>query len=161
MLSLDDAAGALRRDFEADSLKVKFKLYRVENQPNSRQFTTNVRLEASGLAPDKTTKKQHVAEWTMVWEMDDSNARLSSIGITSFEEATHAGTALFEDRTAAALGKNTSFKEQLLQSTDYWRGRVSRDFGVDVVANHSQATANVKNIPVANFNKLFMKLLPS
>ncbi|MDF1784805.1 MAG: VCBS repeat-containing protein [Verrucomicrobiales bacterium] len=142
-LSLDDAAGALRQDFEADSLKVKFKLYRVENQPNSRQFTTNVRLEASGLAADKTTKKQHVAEWTMVWEMDDSNARLSSIGITSFEEATHAGTALFEDRTAAALGKNTSFKEQLLQSTDYWRGRVSRDFGVDVVANHGLAMGDV------------------
>ena len=142
-LSLDNAAVDLRQAFHPDSLKAKFKLYRVEKEPNSPQFTTNVRLEVGGLAPDESTMTQHISEWTMAWEMDNASARLLSIEITSFEEATHASTALFVDRTTAALGKNTSFQEQLLQSTDYWRKRVSRDFGLDVVANHGLAMGDV------------------
>ncbi|MDB4491545.1 VCBS repeat-containing protein [bacterium] len=147
-IGLREAASKLRQAFTPGSLKLKFKLYRVEAKPNSTQFLTSVRVEASGLAPEFTpkAKKQHVAEWNLTWERKGMQAELTSIILQAFEEVVHAGTSasvMFEDRTKAVLGNNTSFSEQLLYSTDHWRSRISRRFGLDVVANHGLAIGDV------------------
>ena len=147
-MGLKEAASTLQQAFAPGSLKLKFKLYRVDPKPNSTQFLTNVRVEASGLAPNVTpkAKKQHVAEWNLTWERKGLQAELMSITLQAFEEVVHAGASapvIFEDRTHAVLGDNASYHEQLLNSTDHWRSRISRDFGVDVVANHGMALGDV------------------
>ncbi|HUF63147.1 MAG TPA: VCBS repeat-containing protein [Verrucomicrobiales bacterium] len=138
------AARAFRQAFAPDSLKVKFKLYRVE--PEERRVRTRIRVEAAGAARDEShDKTQIVAEWDADWLREEYGLMLAAIDLLSFEESVYSGSSktLFEDRTAAVFGATASYRDQLLHSADHWRARLSRDLGLDVVANHGLAMGDV------------------
>ena len=134
------AAVAVRSSM-TDDLKLKLKLYRVQQE--AERVTATVRMEASGISKEHQ-KHQTTATWVLTWIGADTPL-LESVQVTDYEHAIYEGKAktLFLDRTAAVLGKNPSFSNQLLRSTDYWRARMSRDYGLDVVANHGLALGDV------------------
>ena len=129
----------MRAVFASEFSKAKFKLYRVE--PEEKAIVTRVLLEASGKDVD-TNKVQVNAEWAVRW-LPGEVPVLDAVDVLSYEQTQHLGKALYQDHTASVMGNTASFREQLLRGTDHWRGRLARDFGVDVVANHGLALGDV------------------
>ena len=81
-------------------------------------------------------------QWRCTW----TNANpplLKTLEVLDYEEIEQKGTRLFSDITASAFGKNPSYQSQLLRSTDHWRLRLPRDFGLDPAANHGLALGDV------------------
>lgn len=80
--------------------------------------------------------------WRCTWT-DANPPLLKALQVLDFEEVGQVGKRLFSDVTASALGKNPSYHNQLLRSTDHWRLRLPRDFGLDAAANHGLAIGDV------------------
>ena len=58
------------------------------------------------------------ATWVARW---DADARLQSLAVEDFERVeSRSGQPLFSDCTAAALGENRAYQEQLLYGFNYW-----------------------------------------
>lgn len=81
-------------------------------------------------------------QWRCTWT-DSTPPLLKTLEVLDYEEIQQAGARLFSDVTASAFGKNSSYHDQLLHSTDHWRLRLPRDFGLDSAANHGLALGDV------------------
>ncbi len=137
----ENAAAGLRAVFSQGLKKVKFKLFRIE--PGNDSITARVLLEASGLNQDGSNTQVN-AQWAMQWQPAPT-LQMKRITITFFEQTRlePKETTVFQDHTASVLSGTTHFREQLLRDTDHWRARISRNLGVDVVANHGLAIGDV------------------
>ena len=124
----------------ASNRRLKLKLYKVKG----KDYETEVLVQATADVPGG--RVQFDANWVCGWNTaNSSNPLLRSIKTTRHSEARYSGEAgsLFRECTEAVLGGNLSYREQLLHSTDYWRLRIQRDLGLDVVANHGLAVGDV------------------
>ena len=111
----------------------KAKVVRVEpSSGNERPWSTLVYVE--------TTRGpvQQNAEWQCTWHPgeDASKPLLASISLLRFEEirvtppGDSAQTPPFADCTAAVLGKNASWQEQLVHGANHWHGNLDVAFGI-------------------------------
>lgn len=123
----------------AEHPHLKLKLFKV----NDNQ--TEVLVQATAELPEGRT--QIDATWICEWSMtvETNEPVLSGIDVLRHSETSYRGnaSALFQDCTESVLGKTQSYREQLLHSTDYWRLRLQRGLGLDVVANHGLAVGDV------------------
>jgi hypothetical protein len=108
------------------------------------QAETTVDFEAHG--PTDTGSIQHNATWACQWERTrDSAPHLVSIRLLDFEEiigqATHH--TWFADCTAAALGRNSSFHEQLLFGLNHWLHRIERIHRMQIYARTGLAVGDM------------------
>ena len=120
---------------------LKFKVVRVENSTGDKQ--TVVYFHANG--PSSAGLTELTATWNVTWEVIGNDLRIQSIRVTAHENVTrlNSNDTSFVDCTASVLAKNGSYGSQLLRGTDYWRSRLPRMFGLDVVANHGLAIGDV------------------
>ena len=136
----------LHREFRSrfsqpDKTKVKFKVVRVESSENNN--TTVIFTHANGESPDGLTEM--TATWRVVWDETGSELLMKSIRVTDQENVTRLNSTVttFADCTEAVLGTNHSYTDHLMRGTDYWRSRLPRTYGLDVVANHGIAIGDV------------------
>jgi len=136
-LSLSKVYRQFRSVFASDEkLQLALKLYKVQMLEGGL-IMTNVLVEASGQA-SSVGRRQMNAEWRCEWALEEGKPVLTKIELLSYQDVTRPlgdGAALFSDETRTALGGNVSLEKQLLHSTDYWRARIPRSLGLDVVAN--------------------------
>ena len=121
---------------------VKFKIYRVI--PHETEADTLVLFHADGATRDGLLEIS--ATWRCRWTITKSSPpRLTELRVEDFEmvELTERTEPLFADCTASLLGHEKAYHRQLLLGTDHWRARISRDLGLDVVANHGLALGDV------------------
>jgi hypothetical protein len=121
---------------------VKLKLFTVE--PREEQVTTRVYFQAVGDGGPGALQVN--ATWKLRWHEPPSGPpRLTSIEVEKYETVLHQGgnRFMFADCTEAILGQNACYREQFLYPTDYWRARIPRELGLDVVANHGLAVGDV------------------
>lgn len=131
----------------ATDRRVTFKLFKVE--PGTGGIDTTIYFQASGTT--EAGKLQQSATWRCRWTSGKSTdgksspPRLDSIAVVQFEEVLYHGSSgvMFADCTEALLGKNESYRQQLLYSSDHWRSRIARQMGLDVAANHGVALGDV------------------
>jgi hypothetical protein len=137
----------LRSVFAPDgSLQLETKLYKIE-QASPEEISTNILFHAAGTSK-KSGRLQINAEWRCAWKQSESSPLLTGIELLSYEEVLRPsgdGAPLFSDCTKSALEGNASYQEQILRSTDYWRARLPRDLGLDVVANLGLVLADLNN----------------
>ncbi len=143
----DDLAGAMRHllgVFDPESaVQAELKLYRLE--PSSDKVEASVLVHLAGTAGDGG-RLQINSEWITSWTPDADDPKLLGIEVKSYEQVARIaadGQPLFADATASVLGGASAYRDQLLRSTDHWRARIARDFGLDVVANHGMALGDV------------------
>ena len=96
------------------------------------------KLACEALITIKKKGHQINATWKCSWT---SGFLLRSIQVINYEEIT--SPPLLQDVTASVLGETTAYQEQLLRSTDHWRLRLPRDFGLDAPANHGMAIGDI------------------
>ncbi|MGJ8694939.1 MAG: FG-GAP repeat domain-containing protein [Verrucomicrobiaceae bacterium] len=95
-------------------------------------------LACTALITFKKPGHQVNATWKCTWTPD---LELKSLQVLDYEEVT--GPPLLRDITESVLGDVDSYHEQLLRSTDHWRLRLPRDFGLDAPANHGLALGDI------------------
>ena len=140
---LSVALNGLVSFFDGSSeIGVELKLYRIKLLKD--RFSAQVLVHISG--PVKGQQIQINSEWNTFWTLSEENPKLLGIEALSFEEIRRLGKGsekLFADVTGSAFGDERAYRDQFLRSTDHWRSRLARDFGLDVVANHGIALGDV------------------
>ncbi|MBI4600792.1 MAG: VCBS repeat-containing protein [Planctomycetes bacterium] len=141
-----DALASLRAPLapgELPAIRVSFKVFHVEPGETSIQTRAFFQLAARAAA----RSLQQNAVWTCQWKrrQDGSPPLLQSIRVSDYEEiVTNAeqGT-LFADCTAAVLGGNASYLEQIIYPLDHWRDILDWRFGLDFIGSHGLAVGDV------------------
>jgi len=88
---------------------------------------------------------QRVGHWDLQWAKSGSDTWQVE-GWQPVEETSSMALApLFADITAEVLGHNTSYREQLLQGTDYWRTVLDGACHIDVYGNNGIAVGDIDN----------------
>ena len=127
--------------------RVKLKLFNVN--PDTKHVATTVYFQAFGKgerSEGKQVSLQINATWKLGWSNPVGSApRLESLVVTRHEEVRYlqTGSVLFHDCTETVLGETRCYRDQFLTSTDYWRSRIPRSLGLDVVGNHGIALGDV------------------
>ena len=133
----------LTRPFaQSSEIRIANKVYQVEISDG--MATTRSFYQASGTTPDG--RLQQNAVWRCSWTLpgDGSHPRLTSIVCEHYEEIhLRQRDPLFSDRTAAVLGQNASFREQLMHGIDYWRSRIEMSRGIEVLGHQGLAVSDV------------------
>jgi len=143
--ALHDALTSLRTPLgpgEFPAPRVSFKIFNVE--PGEASILTRAYFQL--LARTASRSLQQNAVWTCQWKQGPKGSPplLQSIRVSDFEEiSTGDGGPLFADCTAAVLGGNASYLEQLLYPLDHWREIVDWHFGLDFVGSHGLAVGDV------------------
>jgi len=142
-VTLSEAIYDLVSFFDGSSeIEVELKLYRINSL--EAHFNGRVLVHISG--PVQGQQVQINSEWNTSWTLSEEDPKLLGIELLSFEEVHKLGKKtekLFADVTASVFGNESAYNEQFLRSTDHWRSRIARDFGLDVVANHGMALGDV------------------
>lgn len=140
-LAASIAAMGERLGTEAEHAHIKFKLYLIE--PGEKETRTLIDFQAD--ARGKSEARQLNSLWDCQWDTGTGAPRLKSIHIRNYEEVIHDGPAgtMFADCTQDVLGGTVAWREFLRHGADYWRARLPRSLGLDIVANHGLALGDV------------------
>jgi Tfp pilus assembly protein PilF len=119
--------------------------------PDPRQLGTRIRFELAGRAgpgenSDGYARWQAVGEWEIVWERaapPGSESPASGSGawrISAWRPVTALTTfgpeRVFADLTAAAFGRDPSYRLHLARDTNYWRTVLDSASGIDIFGNY-------------------------
>ena len=129
---------------KARDLRFKFKMIAVERHGpgdvTTRQYLALIGRRDDGMVEQNST-------WTARWRQDRPGTppRLREIRVSDFEEVTTrgAGGPLFSDLTAAVLGPNASFREQLARGNPYWRSRIESYHQIHLFGHNGLALGDV------------------
>ncbi|MCA9211710.1 MAG: VCBS repeat-containing protein [Planctomycetales bacterium] len=114
-----------------------FKVIRI-TQDSPTRFGSRILFEQHGDLDGNSVQQR--AFWDCTWAIGtDRTLQIASVSLSDYEETTArvppAGDTqpahLFTDCTQHVLGKNSSFAEQLSQSTDHWLDRLEFRYGID------------------------------
>ena len=121
--------------------RIKLKPFRISSE--GEIATTTAYFQSVGETADG--RLQVNAKWSLDWLAANGKPKLRAIKLEEYETVLHrvADQPMFADCTASVLGDTDAYKKQFLRSTDYWRARLPRDLGLDVVANHGIAIGDV------------------
>jgi hypothetical protein len=143
-------AGGLSRLLEgmASVDKAKFKVFRVEADPQLDPqgarglagVSTRVLFEADGRARG-TGWVQLRAIWDLDWVGQAGSWRMHRFRPRSLERA-EAKSRPFADVTAAVLGGNSSYREQLEVGLDAWMRRLDSASGIDIYGHQGVAVGD-------------------
>tara|TARA_Y100000766_G_C18914824_1_gene610493 strand:- start:3615 stop:5480 length:1866 start_codon:yes stop_codon:yes gene_type:complete len=148
-VQLKDSINDLLSIFDVSPQRIAFKLYRIDQKDsdienNKDVFKGRVLVNISGSSAASLC--QINSEWETLWTLSDESFKLNGINVLSYEQVARAETKkhkLFVDITSSVFGNDEAYRKQFLKSTDHWRSRIARDFGLDVVANHGIAFGDV------------------
>jgi hypothetical protein len=122
---LQQSLAALRTPLGSDApIDAHVKVYGIKAQQNL--LATRVRVELDARPPQR--RAQVRSNWDCLWAVDGQQLRLSALRVADYEEvvARFADADWFVDSTAAVLGGNGSFHEQLVFGLDHWLQRIER-----------------------------------
>ena len=129
---------------EHEIVDSEIKLFKVDTTQEKQLIDTHVYFHATGLFP--SGRRQLNSEWLISWSKDEEQNKITSIKAINHEEVTlqiKDSKPLFSDATSSVLGKNKSYKNHLLYSSDHWRSRLTRDLGLDAIAHHGISMGDI------------------
>lgn len=127
-------------------LTAEFQVTSIEasetSSPQSPQrLRTRVRYELVATGSG-FHREQRVGHWDLDWK--SSAGGFQVIGWRATEETQSRSTApIFADIAAFALGNNSSYREQLLRGTDYWRTTLDAACGIDIYGHNGVSVADI------------------
>ncbi|MCH8046849.1 MAG: VCBS repeat-containing protein [Planctomycetes bacterium] len=115
----------------ASDVRSKFKTVRV--RLTGEGATTSASFQIAARTPSGSL--QINATWHCGWTRSakGEKPKLLSLRVSDYEQITGRATGpMFADCTAAVLGANASFNEQLRPGVDHWLGIIETRYGLDV-----------------------------
>jgi len=142
---------AFRRDLEAFVASVghiraaEFEVAGITiAQESPRRFATRIRYDVVGALSPKGSAER-TGYWDLEWERGPGGNLLIRSWRPTEETRSRAAGPVFEDITAWALGGNTSYAQQMLRGTEYWRTVLDGACGIDVYGNNGVACGDIDN----------------
>lgn len=90
-------------------------------------------------------REQRVGEWEIEWKSSSSGefqaARWRALGETWSRSMAPA----FQDISTTALGSNSSYAQQLLHGSDYWRTLLDGASGIDIYGHNGVSVGDIDN----------------
>ena len=106
------------------------------------QVHTRVRFEFVGTGRN-FHREQRVGFWELAWGADSAGAFHLRAWLASDEIRSRSSSSVFADITTQTLGGNTSYAEQLLHGTDYWRTVLDGASGIDIYGHNGVAVGDI------------------
>jgi hypothetical protein len=110
----------------------KFKIVGVDLR--NGEFSTTSYFQAD--APASRGFVQINATWECDWSIDakDTVPRLAKIRLKDLEEVVRSPDTppIFEDITEYVLSENSSFRDQMMRGTNFWRAQLQSSLGIDL-----------------------------
>lgn len=108
------------------------------------QLKTIIRYEIVGAGSD-FYREQKVGNWELIWLRSQADEfRVRSWKVLS-ETQSRARSPIFVDIAASAFGRNSSYCEQLLHGTDYWRTILDSACGIDIYGHNGVSIVDIDN----------------
>src|SRR6266581_1352163 len=107
-------------------------------------FQTRMRYDVAGRKVGASFEER-VGAWNFEWERDSSGKLWIRKWQGISQTRSRAERPIFRDVTAASLGKNRSYQEQLLRGADHWRTVLDGASGIDVYGNNGVAAGDFNN----------------
>src|SRR5881397_3340517 len=107
-------------------------------------FQTRMRYDVAGRKAGASFEER-VGAWNFEWERDSSGKLWIRKWQGISQTRSRAERPIFRDVTAASLGKNRSYQEQLLRGADHWRTVLDGASGIDVYGNNGIAVGDFDN----------------
>jgi len=109
-----------------------------------KQVHTDVRYEIIG-SGQGFHREQRLGTWRLKWEPSPSGEFQVSNWQVLDETRARSNSPFYVDVTAAAVGNNSSYSEQLLHGTDYWRTVIDGACGIDIYGHNGVSVADIDN----------------
>ncbi|MFZ0537431.1 MAG: FG-GAP-like repeat-containing protein, partial [Candidatus Sulfotelmatobacter sp.] len=112
-----------------------------------QQLHTRIRYELVGTGRG-FHREQRVGYWDLEWESQPSSsgAEFRLRRWQALDETRSRSTSpIFTDITAAALGLNSSYSDQLLHGVDHWRTVLDGACGIDIYGHNGVSVADIDN----------------
>ncbi len=109
---------------------------------------TRVRYDLVGSAPGSGKgfyRAQRVGYWDLEWERDPAGELRIRKWQALEETGSRASDPIFVDVTSRALAGNSSYAEQLLRGSEYWRTVLDGACGIDVYGHNGVAVGDIDN----------------
>jgi tetratricopeptide (TPR) repeat protein len=107
------------------------------------RIDTRVRYEIVSTGAD-FHREQRVGYWDLEWVASPTELRVRGWRATEETQA-RSSSPMYVDITAAALGGNSSYSEQMLRGTDYWRTVLDGACGIDIYGHNGVSAADIDN----------------
>lgn len=145
-LGRDEFVGQLRAWINpALKLKtVELKLVRIDVTEVSPGIRTLLRYDLVGAGP-KYSLEESIGQWELYWERDREGGLRVRKWRALQETRSRAVGPIFVEITSQALGRNSSYAEQILPGTDYWRTRLDSTCGIDVYGINGVTVGDIDN----------------
>ncbi|HEV3307938.1 MAG TPA: FG-GAP-like repeat-containing protein [Candidatus Sulfotelmatobacter sp.] len=118
------------------------------NSQPPQQVRTRVRFELAGTG-NGFYREQRVGYWDLEWEPRASSSKPDEFQLRQWqvlnETRSRSSSPVFADITAAAIGGNSSYSEQLLRGVDHWRTVLDGASGIDLYGHNGVSVADIDN----------------
>ncbi len=114
----------------------------TSNPPHHIQ--TQVRYEIVGTGPG-FHREQRIGSWHLVWESSGPGEFHLATWRVLDETQARSNSPVYVDTTAAAFGRNSSYSDQMLRGTDYWRTVLDGASGIDIYGHNGVSVADIDN----------------
>jgi len=123
----------------------EFEIYGIQeisSEPLSLRTTIRYDIVAER---SNDLREERVGSWRIEWVRDASSAWMVLKWEVDDETVSVTQGPVFLDVTSQALGKEESYKKQMLRGADYWRTVLDGAIGVDVYSNNGVAAGDYDN----------------
>ena len=138
LAELRSATAEATRFFTAD-----FQITGIREETNGRLKTRILyELVYSGTG---FHREQRVGEWEIEWS-GSATGKFEAFRWRALEETWSRSMApAFQDISATALGSNSSYAQQLLHGSDYWRTVLDGASGIDIYGHNGVSAGDIDN----------------
>ena len=105
---------------------------------------TSIRYEMVGTGTG-FHREQRIGTWDLMWTPSSAGEFRISSWRALEETQARAMSPIYVDITAGALGNNSSYSEQMLHGTDYWRTVLDGACGIDIYGHNGVSVADIDN----------------
>ena len=109
-----------------------------------KRLRTNIRYEIVG-GGSGFYREQRVGSWQLDWEPGASDEFRVTDWKALDETQARSASPVYVDVSAAALGSNSSYADQLMHGSDYWRTVLDGACGIDIYGHNGVSVADFDN----------------
>jgi Flp pilus assembly protein TadD len=106
---------------------------------SEKELRTRIRYELVGTGPG-FHREQRAGEWELEWQTEPPRLR----SWKAFDETrSRSAQPWYQDIAPQALGRNSSYAEQMLRGTDYWRTVLDGASGTDIYGHNGVSIGDI------------------
>jgi tetratricopeptide (TPR) repeat protein/peroxiredoxin len=111
---------------------------------NLPRVLTRVRYDLVGSGKD-FYREQRTGYWDLEWEQA-SSGKFQLVNWRALDETlSRTANRVFSDISSAAFGRNSSYHDQLLHGSDYWRTVLDGACGIDIYGHNGISVGDIDN----------------